>query len=270
MRIALLALAVFVATACGSGDGPDVLPGGPSSERLALRPLGSVDGARNGYLEYLPPGYGDGKRRPLLVYLHGAGENGDGSEAGLELLSLASFPGLIGSDRWPEERPFVVLMPQHEGGDVPGSLCPDVDEIDAFIRFATEHYVVDPRRVYLTGVSCGAIGAWDYLAAHPNEDVAAAVLIAGDGNNAVAEAHCALARVPIWAFHGDADRTVSVFGSVRPIRRLKEECTDPPPADLRLTVYPGVDHDSGSATYDLSAGHDVYAWMLEHTNAPDP
>lgn len=33
--------------------------------------------------------------------------------------------------------------------------------------------------MYLTGVSCGAIGIWDYLAAHGGETVVAAVPIAG-------------------------------------------------------------------------------------------
>ena len=37
-------------------------------------------------------------------------------------------------------------------------------------------------------------------------------------------------------------------------------------AELELTVYPNADHDAWTRTYDLSAGHDIYAWMLEHTN----
>lgn len=197
---------------------------------------------------------------------NGAGENGDGSKAELELLFTSAIPALIHGDRWPESRPFIVLMPQHEGGQVPGSLCPDVDEIDSFITFAIENYDVDRRRVYLTGLSCGAIGAWQYLGAHTNEVVAAAVLIAGDGNNAVGEADCALARVPIWAFHGAFDSVVSVHGSLRPIKLLKM-CTEPAPVDVRVTVYPGVDHNSWSATYDLSAGHDIYAWLLGHANS---
>jgi predicted peptidase len=89
------------------------------------------------------------------------------------------------------------------------------------------------------------------------------VPIAGDGNSAFGEADCALGRVPIWAFHGARDSVVSVFGSIRPVRLLRM-CTNPKPVDLRLTVYPGADHDSWSATYDLSAGHDVYAWLLGH------
>jgi predicted peptidase len=157
-----------------------------------------------------------------------------------------------------------VLMPQHEGGDVPGSLCPDAKEIAAFLGFALAHYEVDRGRVYLTGQSCGAYGAWDYLAAHRNDVVAAAVLIAGDGNPALAEAGCALARVPIWAIHGDSDPVVSVYGSIRPIRRMKTECRSRAPEDLRLTVFRGVGHDAWSPTFDGSAGIDVWAWLLRH------
>jgi predicted peptidase len=260
-RVLLLALSMFLVVSC-RGDG-GIVPAGPSSERLTLRPLGSVEGAPAGYLEYVPPGYGDRKRRPLLISLHGAGENGDGSEKALELLLGGGIPRLIESDRWPERRPFIVLMPQHDGGYVPGTLCPSPREIDAFLRFATAHYDVDRRRIYLTGASCGAIGIWDYLAVHANQRVAAAVPIAGDGNPAVAKVHCALGKVAIWAIHGAEDSVVSVAGSIRPIEFLRR-CRRPRPVDVRLSVYPGVDHDAASPTYDLSAGHDIYAWLLRH------
>jgi predicted peptidase len=130
-------------------------------------------------------------------------------------------------------------------------------------RIAKRHYDVDERRVYLTAASCGAIGAWDYLAAHGGEAVAGAVLIAGHPEFAFATAGCALGRVPVWAFHGGADRIVPKIHIVTPIRHLKA-CTDPAPVDVRLTIYPQADHDSWSQTYDLSAGHDIYAWLLGH------
>jgi hypothetical protein len=38
-----------------------------------------------------------------------------------------------------------------------------------------------------------------------------------------------------------------------------------PRRDAELTVYPGVDHDSWTRTYDLSAGHDIYDWLLGFT-----
>ena len=258
---AVAAVAVLLALA-GCGGGSEGLPAGPSSERLTLRPAGSVEGAPLGYVEYLPPGYGDGSSRPLLVFVHGGGENGDGSETALDRVFKLGVPMLIEGGDWPEGRPFVVLMPQY--GPDEAEACLHAEELDSFLEFAMNHYDVDERRVYLTGVSCGAIGVWDYIAVHGDELAAAAVLIAGHAVDALAKAGCALGQVPVWAFHGDADEIVPVgLGIADPVRELKA-CTDPPPDDLRLTIYPGADHDAWSPTYDLSAGHDIYAWLLGH------
>ncbi|WP_199724247.1 hypothetical protein [Corallococcus sp. AB011P] len=82
-----------------------------------------------------------------------------------------------------------------------------VPEIDAIIEFAKVHYRVDPKRIYLTGISAGSFQTWAYAAQH----------------------YAKLAAV------------------------------------LLLTLYPGVGHDSWGRTYDGSAGHDVYAWLLSHS-----
>ncbi|MBD0338064.1 MAG: hypothetical protein ICV67_02095 [Thermoleophilia bacterium] len=103
----------------------------------------------------------------------------------------------------------------------------------------------------------------DYLAAHDDEAVPGAVLIAGDATDAFVRGGCAPGRVPIWAFHGERDDLVPVSRISESIADL-EACSDPPPVDVRLTIYPDAGHDSWSRTYDLSAGHDVYAWLLEH------
>jgi predicted peptidase len=263
---------LLASTACAGGDGtepgaqPDptnesAAPEGPSSGRMTVKPAGT-DGAPLGYLEYLPPGYGDGTPRPLLVFLHGAGESGSGDETALDAIFKLGIPRLIQDDEWPGDRPFIVLMPQYGVDDAED--CQLADEVDAFLAFANEQYDVDEERVYLTGVSCGAIGAWDYLATYGEEVVSAAVLIDGHAEDAFAKAGCSLAEIPVWVFHGDAD-------SIVPIRYVEDrvaslEACDPPPEDLQLTVYPGVDHTSWSRTYDLSAGHDVYAWLLEHSS----
>jgi predicted peptidase len=255
-----LATTFAVALAACSGSGAK-----PSSQRLTERAMGSVVGATQGYWEYLPPGYGDGAKRPLLIALHGSGENGTGGKASLRKLLRTGIPKLIADDRWPAARPFIVLAPQHR--DATGESCPGAEEIDDFLRFALRHYDVDRHRVYLTGLSCGAIGAWAYLAAHTDQVVAGAVLIAGYGNEAFAYAGCDLGKVPIWAFHGSTDTTVDPkLGAIQPMHQL-QACTDPKPVDARLTVYKGVGHNSWDQTYDLSSGHDIYAWLLSHEHA---
>ncbi len=96
--------------------------------------------------------------------------------------------------------------------------------------------------------------------------MAAAVLISGDGQGAFAQAGCNLGKLPIWAFHGDMDPTVNDAGSIQPIMDLNA-CTSPKAVDAELTLYPGVGHDAWDRTYDLSAGHDIYAWMLQYTHS---
>ncbi len=243
-----------------SGDPPSP---STSSERLSLHPPGSMAGTALAFAEYLPRGYGDGTPSPLLVFLHGSGESAHDDLDSLPSLFGTGIPALIQEDRWPDQRPFVVLMPQHV--EDPPAYCFTPNEVDAFLRFAMTQYQVDPARVYLTGLSCGALGAWNYLGAHTDEIVAAAVLIAGNGYGAIDEAGCSLGSVPIWAIHGAADDTVTPNGSAYPIAEL-QRCGDPPAVDARLTVYPLSGHDAWTTTYQVSTGLDIYDWMLGYSD----
>jgi hypothetical protein len=52
-------------------------------------------------------------------------------------------------------------------------------------------------------------------------------------------------------------------GSVNMVNAINA-CAPPPPVLAQLTIYPGVGHDSWTRTYDGTAGHDIYAWMLQY------
>lgn len=292
-RVALVwATVALLLMGCGEGGASDTAGRTPTavneraSQRFTPHPLGD-SGAPAGYLEYLPPGYGDGGSRPLLVFLHGFGANGDGS-AELHKIFEAGIPELISSDQWPLERPFVVLAPQHQspahdpalrcgqekypgscamkiqhnlGHPASGTPCATPVEVEKFLAYAITKYDVDPKRVYLTGVSCGAYAAYEYVAKYGATQIAAMVAIAGDARPAWATAKCKLAAVPIWAFHGALDDTVELVGSTEPMAKLAK-CPRPPGQPVKITIYPDADHDAWTRTYDLSAGNDVYAWLL--------
>ena len=235
--------------------------GGLDQGKQTARPIGNPY-AKNGYWEYLPKNYGNGFKRPLLVFWAGVGENGDGSLNALNNDGRRHGPPmLINKNQWPSDRPFVVLSPQH------GTQTdrPSPDEVRDFFTFAASKYDVDPARFYLTGLSSGARGSYSYLGQYKGEQVAAAVLIAGDSSVAYNAGGCSVVnQVALWDLHGDADSEVPYGDDAAGMANFLK-CPQPR-KEVIFTTYPGVGHvDSWPRTYDLSAGHDIYAWMLSKT-----
>lgn len=206
------------------------------------------DGAPSDFIEYLPAGYGSGPARPLLVALHGSrGSPADWGRIG----------GQVALDAWPSGRPFVVLAPVHVGVD-----CFGADEVHAFLAWALVHYQVDPKRVFLVGESCGAMGIWAYLAKYLDAQVAAAVLVSGDPGAAFALRGCDLGKVAIWALHGDQDAWG--FAHDKEQLDLLMACPTPPRREVRFTTIWGGD---GFIYFDLYAGrspNDIFGWLLAH------
>lgn len=275
------------------------LLGGQSARYLTARPLGTT-GSAMGYYAYLPPSYSSsGTRSPVLIALNGYGENGDGTPDAIGNLLLAGIPKFIDVGGWPTDRPLVVLAPQHveeapgfEPGpcDTPGTLwfgscvmqlqhdrnhtspafCTTPYEVHDFVTYAVARYNVDPARVYVTGLSCGAFGLWEYLAKYGDQQgVAAAIPIAGEGRPAWSTAGCALGSVALWAFHGKNDDVVDPRGSVEPMAHLAG-CSGVTADRARLTVYPDLTHDGWDQAYSGSLGDDIYKWMLSISRAPSP
>src|SRR5215210_3738479 len=110
---------------------------------LGFRPLG-LAAARDGYL-YVPAGYRSRPPAPLVVVLHGAGEDG---RDGLALLrSQADEAGLI------------LLAPssrEYTWDLVVGRYGPDVAAIDRALEQTFSRYAVDPARLAIGGYSDGA------------------------------------------------------------------------------------------------------------------
>lgn len=262
--------------------------GSDSADRHTPRPLGTT-AAGMGYYEYLPPSYGKGGS-PLLVVANGYGENGDGSAERLDWLLFTGIPRFIDVGGWPVDRPFVVLstqhieappglstscedgvwfgscwmQAQHDQGHPPQSPCTTPDELHAFIDYAVANYDIDPARVYVTGLSCGAFGTWEYLGEYGDEQVAAAVPIAGDGRPMWGSIGCGLSEVPVWGIHGDEDVEVSPWGTIDTIEALRT-CPGVTEETARLSVYEGVDHNAWDPAYSGAGGDDIYSWMLSYT-----
>jgi dienelactone hydrolase len=221
-----------------------------------VRPFGSTS-APNGFLEYLPPGYDDGVPRPLLVFLHGSAGNGDGvTNVSANLLTWA-VPAMIAHGGWPTSYPFIVLSPQHVS---PGAECAQGPEVAAFVNWAVASYRVDPKRVFLTGLSCGSSAAWDYLGLFEDSQVAAVTLLVGSPGSAWARAGCDLGKVAIWALHGSDDNPQQEQAVMNQLLA----CPAPPRREVLFTLVPGGSHYIFDDIYLGRLGFNVFDWLLEH------
>ena len=64
-----------------------------------------------------------------------------------------------------------------------------------------KQFAIDPERIYV-GQSMGGLGVWSLLQTHPEKWAAAVVLVAYDNFTAP----MSISRIPLWVFHGDAER----------------------------------------------------------------
>jgi predicted peptidase len=228
-----------------------------AKSRHTKRPI-NMPYAKNGYWEYLPPSYGDGQKRPLLVFWHGVGENGSGSAADLDKVAIHGPAKNINMNKWPAEWPFVVLSPQHAGGG-----CPTATELRDFFTFAIGKYDIDTTRVYLTGLSCGGRGGFAYLGQYKGEQIPAAVLIAADASAAYTAGGCDVVKqVALWVFHGGADNPAGDRTGMNNFMACPQ-----PRKDVKYMEFPGVDHvGSWEKVYDDSVlMGQVVAWLQTFT-----
>lgn len=191
---------------------------------------------------YTPANYEEEKSHPWMMFLHGMGERGED----LELVKQWGPPKLV-ADR--DDFPFVLVSPQ-----CPKDIHWETGHLIQILDAVQEQMKVDRKRLYVTGLSMGGFGTWAMMGAVPDR-IAAAVPICGGGDVEKADQ---MTDVPVWAFHGDADRVVGLEQSQRMVDAVNEAG-----GSAKLKVYEGVGHNSWSATY---ADEDVYRWLLEHTS----
>jgi predicted peptidase len=199
------------------------------------------DKVKVNYLLFLPEGYGkDDKQWPVLVFLHGSGESGND----LTKVKKHGPPKIVEKKT---DFPFIVVSPQ----------APDfktgwrAETLNALLDDVLAKYKVDSDRVYLTGLSMGGGGTWEWATANP-ERFAALVPICGYRNDPKQAAK--LKELPIWAFHGAKDTTVPLSRSEVMVNAIKDAG-----GNVKLTVYPNAAHDSWTETYN---NPELYTWLL--------
>lgn len=233
------------------------------------------------FYEYLPQGYNTEttKSYPLLIFVHGIGELGEGTPESLPGVLLNGPPRIIKDGKFPnsfkvrgEEFKFIVISPQFTSWPVP-------DQIEDLIEACKKRYRVDASRIYLTGLSMGGGVVWNYASqkAEYANSLSAIVPVCGvDPSNETKGGIIASSNLPVWATHNDGDQTVELKNTENYIYFINN--SKPPPNPLaKKTIFKSNSHDAWSVTYDPSFkenGMNVYEWMLQYKRgeiqAPPP
>jgi len=222
------------------------------------------------YRVYAPPTMEPGKKYPLVVFFHGAGERG--------LDNRYQFFRWTPSPFW-EKYPCYIIAPQCPPKTAGG---PDGESVwvqtpfgapshsmkerpswpmqlamEAIDKLIAENSV-DLSRIYVTGLSMGGFATWEILQREPGK-FAAAMPVCGGGDTAFA---AALVNIPIWVFHGDADSTVPVKRSRNMVAAIAHAGGHP-----KYTEYPGVGHGAWAKTYP---DPEVWDWLFAQSRKPGP
>ncbi len=213
----------------------------------------------------------EGKKYPLVVYLHGAGERGSNPRVALANSGGTTFA----SDEWQAKHPCFVLAPQVSDNE----WWADDTYIDLIAKAVMtlpmeKQLPIDSNRVYITGLSMGGMGTWKAISKYPTL-FAAAMPICG----AADPFEVRVAKdVPVWAFHAEDDPVVKAYGylpdshfaNMAGSRWLVNSLRSAGNTDAHYTEYPAgwmEKHGLGAHASWVPAYQNGQAkeWLFSHT-----
>lgn len=232
-----------------------------------------VGGKVREYFVHLPRGY-DGKTALALVFvMHGGTQSPESAER------------MSGMSRKADQENFIAVYPRGTGV-LPtwnsGNCCgyayrekvDDVRFLRALIEKLKRDYSVDPKRIFMTGISNG--GMMSYRAACEMADQIAAIAPVEGAQNLDCQPS---APVSLLVFHGTADRLVAFDGGetkyqLGPKRTdssvasavafwVKQDGCSPDPshtqvAEARVETYSGCKDGTGVTLYAIEGGRHMW------------
>lgn len=206
--------------------------------------------SRFGKLEYglfVPENYDKTKFYPIVIYLHGFGNN--------HYVYLDWYRKDI-----QKKNPCFVFTPRTPttwadwSGWNNNKLSEPMIAAMHVLDSLTGSYSIDKNRLYVYGISMGGEGVFDLLDKLPGK-FAAAMSVCGGG-----QANWAgnISKTPFWMFHGNAD-------NINPpdlTERVYNELVKIGAKKMRYTNYPGAGHD----IWDKAASEPAwFDWMFAHS-----
>jgi len=231
------------------------------------RSFTSSEGDTIPYRLFVPEDYDPKKKYPVILFHHGGGGTGNDNRKNLEGALVKEW---IGPEAQAKNQ-CLIVVPQIPGkGKTNKNLEVAVDAMKRRIRTIHEildslekEYSIDTSREYVTGLSFGGECTWLSLIERPDRFAAAVpicatdLLVQMDG----AKRGEIFAQLPLWIFHGDADKVVPVETSRKTVKSLRDAGGDP-----KYTEFPGVGHDSWDLAY---RDPELIEWFFAQSREPE-
>ncbi|MEX2304511.1 MAG: dienelactone hydrolase family protein [Bryobacterales bacterium] len=300
-RRMLQALSAGAAALAGRPGNAEEIDARTGAQLLRKRYQSKATGQPREYFLYLPVGYQSESSRkwPVILFLHGGGERGDG----LEDLKYTLMHGPL-METWIQGRdlPFIIINPQMplfdrpqprrqplperapEGtapprpyGDrssqpmaresvveqrAPGSPPQGWEMVEDEVLAMVDNTVADYRADAGRVYLTGlSYGGYGtwFLGTRHPERWAAIAPICGGGNPKLVDRLVAQ-KLPLWIFHGGRDPVVPASRSLE--MALALEAAGHP--EVRFTVHEDLAHNVWTRVYE---GQDIYSWFLKHRRA---
>ena len=223
----------------------------------------SHDGKTLPYRYLEPQNIKSNKKYPVVLFLHGAGERGIDNEA-----QLLHCSGQFLNPEIQEKYPAYVFFPQAPKGafwSIPDRLTElsqdmfasvnepswQLQTIKAMVDSIIQLSHVDPKRVYIMGISMGAMATYELCWRYPHLFAAAVPICGGADINRLASAAIIHWRI----YHGDADKVVPVTFSRTAYKALKQAG-----AKIIYREFAGCTHNSWNPAFN---DPDLFPWLFK-------
>lgn len=202
----------------------------------------------------IEPQYQPGTLYPVIIFLHGSGERGEGLTESDLTKTIKEGPAA-----YYKGEQFIILCPQINAWSFRTTKTVDgvkvvTNEANQFLKWALENYPIDPTRVYGTGLSMGGEGIL-FAAADDPSLWAAIIPVCGRASRTEGD-KIAGAGVHAWFFHGEDDTSIPLEQAWNAIAGMRARNK----AMIDLTIYERMGHSIWDKVYANTA---IYSWLLK-------
>jgi dienelactone hydrolase len=226
---------------------------------------------------YVPPAYNTNTPTPLVMFLHGIGEQGSNNTSQVN----DNIGNLMANAK---ARDFLLFAPQ----SAPNAWWAELDKTVLTLGKIATQYNVNPNKIYITGLSAGGQGTMYALSSYSDLFAGFVPLsISTDSGFKSSAAAAVAANSPTWYYVGYNDTTImnDTRGSVTYTATAKgipvaQQPVWPsgqvnysyvsPDANLRYTQIASAGHDNGVWNNGAYNDPNMYSWLLGESNSMAP